>query len=709
MSSGNLSEKGKILDSWKEIAAYLNRNVRTCQVWEHEHGLPIHRLEGSSRGRVFTYTSELDAWREAKGRLPAPAQTPNGGGEAGRRSLLSGTAARIWPIRARVLIALTAAVALAALAGLIFFLRSPRIERPAVGRFTLKIQPGYWLAGLRRAEDLQRPSRKAIAISRDGRFVIYSAIEEDPGPEAQPRLYLRRMDQEEARPIAGTEGGINPFLSPDSRWVGFWAEGKLKKVLVEGGVPITLCRAPSLLYGAHWAGNNSIVFSDGEASGLCRVPAEGGRAERLTLPDPDKDEYSHRLPFWLPNGKAILFTGLRHGWDPEPWLGLFRLETGERRLLLADAANPRYVASGHIVFLRRGVLMAVRFDPNRLEVRGQPFPLVENVMQAFSADSEYNTAAGQYGISDNGTLVYAPGGVTPSPRNSLVWVDDRGLERLVTGLGFPFVNPRLSPDGRRIAFDTGIEGRVWVYDLGLDTNSPLTEEGRALFPLWTADGRRIIFAWQKSKVMNIFWQAADGSSPMERLTTSPWNQSPGAISPDGRVLAVVERSPAGTDIALLDLASRRLSSFLCSPYGESDPEFSPDGRWLAYTSDESGRDEVYVRAFPGPGIKEQVSSQGGLEPLWSRDGRRLFFRRQGQVWMAEVGTAGGFRADKPRLLLERTGGRGASPVRTYDLSPDGRRFLMVKFEARPPAPITEMILVENWFEEIRRLDASSRN
>ena len=230
---------------------------------------------------------------------------------------------------------------------------------------------------------MERPSRTAMAISSDGRFVVYSAIEENPGPQAKPRLYLRRMDQSEAKPIAGTEGGINPFLSPDNRWVGFWADGKLKKIPVEGGVPSTLCDAFRLLFGANWGRDNSIVFADGSDAGLSRVSAEGGKPETLTKPDPKREEISHRLPSWLPNGKAVLFTVMRHGWDRQPWLALLRLDTREWHVLLQDAADARYVPTGHLVFLRQGTLMAVRFDLARLEVIGQPVALVENVMQAF--------------------------------------------------------------------------------------------------------------------------------------------------------------------------------------------------------------------------------------------------------------------------------------------------------------------------------------
>jgi Tol biopolymer transport system component len=295
-------------------------------------------------------------------------------------------------------------------------------------------------------------------------------------------------------------------------------------------------------------------------------------------------------------------------------------------------------------------------------------------------------------------------------QNSLVWVDQRVIEQPVTlsPLQMPFFAPRLSPDGQRITYVTmGREWQIYVYDLNSGTNSRLTTEGWADFPIWTPDGKRIIFAWEKSVASNLFLQPYDGSSPMERLTTFTTNglgQFPGSWSADGQTLALVE-SPADTgyDIVLLDAGSKRVRPFLNSQFNEWYPEFSPNGRWIAYSSDESKRNEVYVRPFPGPGMKRQVSSQGAIQPLWARNGKQLFYRWQDQVWAVDVRTDGEFWASKPRLLFERPGYAPGAPIRSYDLSLDGQRFLMVKLEQRKPTPVTEMILVQNWFEELKRL------
>ncbi len=609
----------------------------------------------------------------------------------------------------------TAAAAVALLAGFIADRMLTEHSQPPppapVVISTIDLEPGHWLAGMQRALEMQHPSRTAMAISSDGSFVVYSAIAENPGPQAKSQLYLRRMDQSTAKPISGTEGGINPFLSPDNRWVGFWADGKLKKIPIEGGILTTLCDTSPYLYGASWGPSNSILFADGQAAGLSMVSAEGGKPEILTKPDPKQEESSHRLPFWLPNGKAVLFTVMRHGHDPKPWIALLRLDSHEWHALLQDAADARYVPTGHILFLRQGMLMAVRFDLATLEVIGKPVGVMENVIQGFSIGAWYHTGAGQFSISDTGTLIYAPGGIVPDAKNSLVWVDQKGIEQAVADLEFPFDNPRLSPDGQRIAHNAaGKETQIWVYDIARGTNSQLTREGYANCPIWALDGKRLLFSWVKSVASNIFWQPYDGSLPIERLTTSEYAQSSGSLSPDGKTVAIVEYRPGTTesDIAMLDLGTRHVATFLNSQFNEQYPEFSPDGRWIAYASDESMRIEVYVQDFPGRNRKIQVSSEGGNSPLWARNGKQLFYRWQDQFWVVDVQTGLSFSASKPRLLFEKSGYRATSPIRSYDLSLDSQRFLMVKLEERKPTPVTKITLVQNWFEELKRLVSTGK-
>jgi eukaryotic-like serine/threonine-protein kinase len=545
-----------------------------------------------------------------------------------------------------------------------------------------------------------------MAISSDGRFIIYNAIEGNPSPHAIPRLYLRRTDQMEAKPIAGTEGGISPFLSPGDRWVGFWADGKLMKIPVEGGVPAILCDVRGL-FGASWGPDNNIVFSPGGEVGLFSVSADGGKPEALTTPDRTKEEESHRLPHCLPGGKGVLFTIMREYYDARPSVAVLDLKTRIWRVLMEDAADACYVPTGHLVFLRRGILMAAPFDLNRPDVTGQPVPVVANVMQAISSTSDpYNTCAGQFSISASGWLIYVAGGVVPDMEDSLVWVDQGGTSQPIASFKAPFVFPRLSPDGQRIAYATmGSEWRLNVFDLTRGTVSQLPSDGKSSFlAAWTTDSKRLVFSWWKSGQPNLHWQPADGSSPMERLAASEYDQYPGSLTPDGATLAFAEWHPdTGLDILLLDLRSRRVTPFLNSRFFEAYPAFSPDGRWLAYYSTESGQGEVYVRSFPNPGGKWKLSLEGGKDPLWARNGKQLFYRWQDQVWAVDVRTDTGFTPGKPRLLFDKPGYGTSGELRNWDISPDGQRFLMVKLDDRKPEPVTEMILVQNWFEELKRL------
>jgi Tol biopolymer transport system component len=545
-------------------------------------------------------------------------------------------------------------------------------------------------------------SRNAMVVASDGRFIVYGARPMNPGPQAKPQIYLRRMDRMNADPVAGTEGGGNPFLSPDDRWIGFWDGAKLKKAPVTGGVPATLCDAP-VLFGADWGSDNTIVFSADLDVGISRISGEGGQPEILTTPDRTKEEYSHRLPHFLPDGKSVLFTVMEAPWSLDPRLALLDLQTRKWREVLKDAADGRYLSTGHLVFLREGTLMAVAFDLNRLEVKGQPVPVVEHVMQALNLGNvNMNTAAGQYGVSNSGWLAYVPARIQSSIENSLVHVDLKGNIRPAVDFKGPFPYARFSPDGRRIAY--GRERQLWVYDFTRGAASRLTGDGQVTNAEWTPDGKSLVLAWGKTGLDNLYLLAADGSSSMERLTESSYEQAPGCISPDGSTLAFIEvHSQTESSILLLDMKTHRVTPFLDQKVWAGWPVISPDGRWLAYTSTESGSIEVWVRPFPGKGGKWQISNDQGQEPIWSKDGKQLFYRRVNQVWVADIKTEGGFSPGKPRLLFEPRGMAMNNPLRHWDLEPDGQGFLMVQTVETKPQPVKEIVLVQNWFEELKRL------
>jgi serine/threonine protein kinase len=476
---------------------------------------------------------------------------------------------------------------------------SPPISQPAV-RSVIKLEPGHWLDGLRWSAPtgFDQPTRTAFTFSSDGRFIIYSAIMGNPEPQAKPQLFLRRSDQLEAKPIPGTEGGISPFLSPDNRWVAYWADGKLMKSSLEGGVPVTICDAREFFFGGTWGSDENIVFTPAENGGLFSVVAEGGKPEILTTPDKNRDEFNHRLPHCLPRGRGLLFTIMRGAPDLHPQIAFMDLKTRNWNVLLDDAADARYVPTGHLAFLRQGTLMAVPFDLGKLKVTGQPMPIIQSVLQALNIGHSYfNTGAGQFSLSDSGSLVYASGGIMPDAKNSLVWVDRKGNEQAVPVIKTSLGHPQISPNGQRIVFNSDYQ--AWVMDLNRGTTTRLIEESKTLYLLWTRDGKKVVFncPFHNAGQWNLYWQDADGSQPMGRLATSDSQLRPASFSPDGSTLLIVEYHPdkTGYDILLLDMKSGRISPWLNSQANEAYPEFSPDGRWIAYCSDESGRYEVYVR------------------------------------------------------------------------------------------------------------------
>jgi serine/threonine-protein kinase len=550
----------------------------------------------------------------------------------------------------------------------------------------ITLPPGQRLAGL------DQPS---VALSLDGTQLAYVAIQ-----GGTQQLYLRAMDSLEARPIPGTEGAVNPFFSPDSQWLGFFAGQKLKKVSVSGGAAVTLGDAAQPR-GASWGSQGAIAFAPASVLVLQQVPEAGGAPQPLTRLE--KGEIGHRWPEYLPSGKAVLFsagpttinwTNAQVAVQPVQPVG-----TGERRNLIQGATQPSYAASGHLVYAQGSTLMAVPFDPQRLQVTGAAVPVVEGVLPATTS------GAAQYSLSATGSLVYVSG-VVQSAQRRLVWVTRNRAEQPLAAPAHAYRGPRLSPDGRRVA--VAIEeqdSQIWLYDLSRESLTRLTFEGKTNSnPVWTPDGKRIAFVSNREgPLLNVFWQLADGSGGLERLAGGEYLHFPVSWSPDGQLLGFVEVNPAtGYDIWVLRLSDRKAQPFLRTPFTESVPRFSPDGRWLAYISNESGRYEIYVQPYPGPGGKWQISTEGGTEPTWNPNGRELFYRSGDKMMAVDIATQPSFAAGTPRVLFE--GRYELSPATTpnYDVSPDGQRFLMLKpAEASEAAP-TQINVVLNWFEELKR-------
>jgi serine/threonine-protein kinase len=559
-----------------------------------------------------------------------------------------------------------------------------------VSRLTITLPPGQQLAGL--------DNGPAVSLSPDGTRLAY--VGRQAGIQ---QLYLRAMDSVEAKPIPSTEGATAPFFSPDGQWIGFFAGGKLKKISVSGGAALVLGDA-AYSGGASWGSQGMIAFApSANVSALQQVPDAGGAPRPLTRIE--KEDTSHRWPELLPGGKAVLFAAGRTAVTfTNAQIAVQSIDSGQRLNLIEGAVQPRYAPSGHLVYAQGGSLMATPFDPQRLEVTGTAVPVVEGVLQSPA------TGAAQYSISATGSLVYVSGGVQAT-QLSLVWVNRQGAEEPLAAPERAYFAPRLSPDGRRVAVGiTESEFQTWIYDLSRETLTRFTFDGNYNpVAVWTPDGKRIAFESNKEGTPNLYSQLADGSGGTERLNTSEYIQVPMSWSPDGKLLAFIEVNPTtGVDIWVLRMGdpspssgqARKAQPFLRTPFSEGAPRFSPDGRWLAYISNESGRYEIYVQPYPGPGGKWQISTEGGTEPVWNPNGRELFYRSGDKMMAVDIATQPGFAAGKPRMLFE--GRYVLSPVQTdnYDVSPDGQRFLMLK--PTEQAALTQINVVLNWFEELKQ-------
>ena len=531
------------------------------------------------------------------------------------------------------------------------------------------------------------------APSPDGSRLVYVATR-----GGRTQLFQRRLDQFDPAPIPATEDAAAPFFSPDGEWVGFFAQGKLKKVSLSGGAPLVLCDASAGRSGS-WGDDDSIVFppSGNTGTGLWRVPAGGGTPEAITTPDLKAREISHRWPQVLPGAKAVLFTTYTGTGTDENRISVVRLDNRERRTVMEGASFGRYVPTGHLVYARSGGLMAAPFDLRRLQVIGRQVPILDGVLTS-------GAGTAQFSISDTGLLSYVAGGLATASK-AMLWVNRKGTAIPITRVAALSYTARVSPDGRRIALSIGEQANmdVWIYELGRETLTRLTFDAAAdSSPVWTPDGKRVAFRSLRTGANNLWWKAADGSGAEERLTDSPNLQMATGFSPDGKWLAYQETSSsAAMDVMILPVTGeRKPQPFLQSPFWEGEAQFSPDGRWLAYVSNETGRYEVYVQAYRGPGGKRQISDGGGREPVWARQGRELFYRNGNQVMAVDVTLGNSFTAGKPRLLFE--GQYFSSPgFINLDVAPDGQRFLLLQ-DATPDATLTQIHLIQNWSEELKQ-------
>ena len=553
-------------------------------------------------------------------------------------------------------------------------------SRP-VAHVLIPLAPGERLAGI---------DFPAVAIAPDGSHVVYVA---ERGGRTQ--LFLRPMNALIASPIAGTTDAISPFFSPDSQWVAFFAQGKLKKVPLAGGPPVTLCDA-DIGFGGSWGTGDTIVFAPTTGSALSQVSAQGGAPSRVTTMDTERGEFSHRWPHLLPDGSTVLFTvGTLGSWDDAEIVAQ-SLTTGRRQTVVKGGTQPHYAPSGHLLYARGGVMMAVAFDPTTLAPTGTPVKVLDSVQASFDG-------AAQVSVSQSGAVIYVPGESQGTSRR-LTTVDRSGVVTPLAVSPRPYASPRLSPDGRRLAVTiSGATEDIWVHDVTSGALTQLTFEADNTSPIWTPDGQRITFSSNRAGALNLFVARADGSGAPERLSSSDHIQLPGSWSPDGTVLAFVELHPTtGRDILLLrDAGGRSVQPFLATAFHESSPRFSPDGRWVAYVSNESGRSEVYVRPLADPSQKSQVSIDGGVEPVWARDGRELFYRVDAGVRSVVVERTTPFRASQPRVLFEGSFESGTIDRPNYDAATTSG-FVMVE-SAGEQSGDHDLHLLLNWVETIPAL------
>ncbi len=590
---------------------------------------------------------------------------------------------------------------------------APLTEKP-VSRWQIPLEQGQVLGSFRRG----------VAFSPDGTLLAFVSAA-DASFSSPRKIHVRSLDGWTTVPLELGGYGVQPFFSPDGKWLGFHGSAdyekggevwKLKKVPLDGGPATTICDCRES-YGASWGSDDTIVFAcSGGARVLWRVSAAGGEPEPITELDEEAHEINHRLPHLLPGAKAVLFTVMRYhnwAWD-RAQIAVQSLETGERRVLVESGVDGRYVPTGHLVFVREATLMAAPFDLASLKLRGDPVPVLEGVTQSIHAgNSRLNTAAAQFAFSGTGSLAYVAGSVFPESKAKVVRVDRDGKVK-PTNLdraSYSFV--RFSPDNSEALVNTLYKkAKILSYDFDRGTSTLETLEGSGSHPLWSLDGKGFVFSSDRDGSPNLYWKSVQSDGEIERLTVSPYADHAVSWNQDGSKLAFLrlgEKKSAGIWILQMK-GNRSAERFPAGGDFKEHPEFSPDGRWLAYVSDETGSREVYVAPYAGPGRRERISTNGGTSPAWTKGGKELVYWDGRKMWAVEIAPQGSdLNPGKPFALFT---GRYqiVNPVRGYDVTRDGQRFLMVLsepseggYENRKEFFGNRVDIVVNWFEELERL------
>jgi serine/threonine protein kinase/Tol biopolymer transport system component len=558
--------------------------------------------------------------------------------------------------------------------------RGAKHEAPVI-RFTVEPPPGTSL----------NSTWRSVAISRDGTRVVLSASTSDGS-----RLYLRDLNGASPVAIAGSDGAVNPVFSPDGKWLAFLSGGKLKKISIDGGTVVQLADGITSLGGISWGADHNIYYAPSRSSGILRVSDSGGtpQPQPVTKLQTDKGELAHISPEILPDGKTLLFSAFSGGNADEGALSAQKIGSQERKVIVAKGSDARFFPPNHLLFMRDGNLMSSLFDPLKLEASGSPDVVVRDVLMHPS------TGSALYDVSGTGTLIYVNGGKQAVENNLVLAEHDAKAQPLPVKPNL-YESPRFSPDGKLLAMTVRLpDPDIWVYDIDRGALRRITfAPGEDELPVWSPDGKRIAFA--SNGRQQAFMVAVDGSGQEEPLMKNESHFHLQSWSPNGKLIAYERIGNSGQyEIWMFPLqGDRKPYPYIVSQFRVDQPAFSMDNNWLAYTSNESGRSEVYAQRFPGPGEKVQVSTDGGSNPVWSRDGKQLIFENAGTLWATEV-MVSPFRVGKSRVLYQGDIWNDAAGP-NYTLAPGGKKIVVVQRIKDPDGGNLKVVV--NWDEELRNL------
>lgn len=654
-------------------------------------------LEKDRELRVQTAAEMRAALLRLKRDLQSPAEAP--------RMNSTGGSPPGSPTRRTAVVALASGVAGVTAMGLFGINRRSGSVTRRLTRLSIALPDGFVS---------EASANKRVAISADGARVAYTISAQGQGQAlGSNKFYFRSLDALEPK-VLNVSGGT-PFFSPDGGWIGFFGLGpdtrpNLRKVSVSGGAPVTLC-ATEAFAGGTWADNDTIYFVASSPGPLMSIPSAGGQPKQAAKIDIDKGERLHKFPCAIPGSRAVLFTLSTREAESfdDARIAVVDTKSGVQKILIEGGTHPRYSPSGHLIYARSGNLIAVRFDPDRLAVIGQPFTALEGVVMSV------NSGVANYDISASGDLIYVPG-VADKALRTLVWVDRNGSAEPVSSLpARAYLHPRLAPDDRQLAIEVeGSNHDFYTYDFTRAVFSKMTTDGESHWPVWSPDGGRIVFRTGRMMAFRMEMMPADRSRPPEPLPGEGRSQNAESWAPDGHAIAYTATTEqAGSHIMVASLEGDRKSQrFLDINAPAGSPKFSPDGKWLAYCSNESGKAQVYVQAYPGPGARIQVSNDGGTDPVWKRTGGELYFRDGDKMMAVAVSTSPTFSSGRPRMLWQSRYSHGMSTScgpagatsSNYDVTADGKRFLMIKDEAPDTALSKQIVVVLGWADELRRLN-----